>query len=137
MATREQMKEEANKRIKMWNLHKNPVNEFINEGKINLSEKAPIPGILYWLDEEQEKMVKEFEEQNNCLVYHVIHDYTNIGELYTLLFVSAYDEEWEMDIESIKENVPFCYVINKDAPWCSEFGSCYIVPANGGLERRF
>ena len=98
MATREQMKEEANKRIKMWNLHKNPVNEFINEGKLNLSEKAPLPGILYWLNKEQEKMVKEFEEQNNCLVYHVIHDYTNIGELYTLY------RDWETDRKSTRLN---------------------------------
>ena len=69
-------KEEAIKRMKKLELHPNVINEFITEGKINKSE---ISGILYWLNDEEEKFVKEFEEKYNGVVYHIIKSYTNIG----------------------------------------------------------
>ena len=80
-------------------------------------------------------MIKEWEKVYNSLVYHIIHDYTNIGELYTLLYVSKYEEEWEYDNTDIEAEEPICYVINKDDEYSSEFGHCIIKPANGGLER--
>lgn len=146
---KEKMKEEALRRMKKWNLHENVIREFKDEDKLNKSERsfAPgipyylnserssVPGILYYLNEEEKNMIKEWEAIYGGLVYHVIHDYTNLGELYTLLFVSKYEEEWEYDNTDIEVEEALCYVINKDYEQNSEFGHCMIRPANGGLER--
>ena len=132
---KEKMKEEALRRMKKWNLHENVIREFKDEDKLNKSERSFAPGILYYLNEEETAMIKEWEAIYGGLVYHVIHDYTNIGELYTLLFISKYEEEWEYDNRDIEAEEPLCYVINKDYNFNSEFGRCIIKPANGGLER--
>ena len=52
-----------------------------------------------------------------------------------LLYVSAEEEEWELDREDLEGRVPLAYVANLDAPDCSELGSIGIAPANGGLVR--
>ena len=132
---KEKMKEEALRRMKKWGLHENVIREFKDEDKLNKSERSFAPGILYYLNEEEENMIKEWEAIYGGLVYHVIHDYTNIGELYTLLFVSKYEEEWEYDNTDMEVEEALCYVINKDYEQNSEFGHCAIRPANGGLER--
>ena len=56
-ADRKQMKEEAVSRMLRLGLHPNAVREFKEEGKLNRSEG---PGLLYWLTEEEQQMVKEF-----------------------------------------------------------------------------
>ena len=130
--TREMMVEEGVKRMKMLKMLPNPIRDFQKEGKLNLSEMG---GYLYWLDEEQEKMVKDFEERTGYVVYHVIHDFTNIGEMYSLMYVSTYPEEWEYDHEDIKEGRAVCHVVNVDMPDCSESGSIGIRPSIGGVAR--
>ena len=71
---KEKMKEEALKRMKKWDLHENIIREFKDEDKLNKSERSFVPGILYYLNEEEENMIKEWEEEYGGLVYHVIHD---------------------------------------------------------------
>lgn len=90
-------------------------------------------GACFWIKDEQLERVRKFEEENNALVYFIIHSYTNIGELENYLYVSDYPEEWEMDREDIKQGQQLCYVVNHDAPECSEFGSIGIelTPAAG------
>lgn len=129
---REKQKKVAIERMKKLGLLEQPIKELEENDKLNLSEG---PGLLYWLDDEQQKMVKEFEEENNGLVFHVIHQFTNIGELFNLLYVSQYTEEWEMDMEDLGEGQALAYVINKDMPDCSEFGTIGIKPMNGGVVR--
>ena len=129
--TRKKMVAEGVKRMKMLKMLDQPIKEFKEEGKLNLSER----GMLYWLDEEQEQMVKEFEEETGGVVFHVIHDYTNIGEIYNLLFVSKHEEEWEMDIEDLKEGIAICKVVVVSMPDCSEMGSIGVKPLWGGVAR--
>lgn len=131
MATNDEMKMEAISRMKMLKMHENPIKEFEEEGRLNKSEG----GILFWLNEEEEKMVKEFEERSGCMVYHAVHSFTDFGELYTLMYVSEYEEEWEVDRKDIEAGYPLCYVVNKTTPDFSEFGSCGIKPLFGGLYR--
>lgn len=135
MVTREfklKQKEEAIKRIKMLGLMKNPVQEFEKEGKVNVSH---VLGLLYWLDDEEKEMVKNFERNYDALVYHVIKTNTTIGTMYSLFHVGKYTEDWEHDRESIKESYPFVYVVNKDVPEFSEYGCIGVRPCNGGLVR--
>ena len=88
--TKEQKKQEALERMKLLSLYPNIIREFEKDGIVNMSENG---GFLYWLDDEQKEFVSDFEEENNALVYHVIHNYTEAGEMLTFLYVSDYEEE--------------------------------------------
>lgn len=131
---REELKKEALVRMQMLNLNEDAIKDFEENDKAWKSETNM--GILYWLNEKEEKMVKEFEEKNNCLVYHLIHNnYMEIGECYSIFYVSQYEEEWEMDRYDIKAYYPFVYVKNIDDDTLSEYGAIGIRPVNSGLVR--
>lgn len=125
-------KQEAIERMKMLKIYSQAIKEFDKENVINVSEHG---GILFWLDDEQQEMVKQFEEKYNAVVYHVIHNYTEFGELYSLLYVSQHENEWDYDKDDIKHNIALCYVVNKDEENFSEFGSIGIRPQFGGVIR--
>lgn len=78
-ATKEMMKKEAISRMLRLGLHPNAVQEFKEEGKLNRSEG---PGLLYWLTDEEQQIVKRFEKDHNKVVYHLIKTPTSIGMLY-------------------------------------------------------
>lgn len=127
----EDKKVEAIRRMKKWGIYPDTIKQFEEDGLV--SESAPPLGACFWLSDEQKERVSKFEQQNNALVYHVIHSYTNIGELENYLFVSDYPEEWEMDDEGISNGEQLCWVDNRSAEWCSEFGTIGIelTPAAG------
>ena len=125
-------KQEAIERMKMLKIYSQAIKEFEKENVINVSEHG---GILFWLDDEQQEMVKRFEEKYNAVVYHVIHNYTEFGELYSLLYVSQHENEWDYDKDDIRDNIALCYVVNKDEENFSEFGSIGIKPQFGGVIR--
>lgn len=125
-------KQEAIHRMKMLNLHGNVLREFEQENRLNMSEYG---GFLYWLHSDQQAIVDEFEAEWDALVYHVIHSYTSIGEMLTLLYVSNYPEEWEYDRLDLAEGYPLAYVKNLDDPYLSEIGSVGIECRIGGLIR--
>ena len=80
--------------------------------------------------------IKEVEEQYQGMVYAVIHNFTECGELYTMLWQTAYkeDDEWAVTGEG-GYHICYAYVWNKTDEWCSEFGSVGIVERFGGLLR--
>ena len=92
-------------------------------------------GFLYWLNDEQKEIVSEFEQEYYALVYHVIHNFTEFGELLTFFYVSDDDEEWEYDRADLKEGYACAYVKNLTDDICSEFGSVCFRPQFGGLVR--
>ena len=132
--SRENKKIEAINRMKGFELFAPCIKAFKDRNEVQLSE---ITGGLYEFsgNEELTTKVKEFEQEYNALVYHVIHTYTQFGELYNFLYVSDYEEEWEMDQDDIKDNYVRCYVWNKDDDICSEFGTIAVRQLFGGLVR--
>ena len=130
--TKDQMLEEAIKRMEILRMMENPIRELKEEGVVNLSENG---GYLYWLDEEQKKMVADFEKDKGGLVYHVVRSFTNFGEMYALMYVSEYEEEWEDDKADLENGSALAYVINVTMPDCSEFGSIGVQPSIGGVRR--
>lgn len=132
--SREIKKAEALKRMKMLDLYKPYINSFAKKDEIFMSEMT---GGVYEFSSNTElcNKVKEFEAEHEALVYHVTHTLTQFGELYNFLYVSDYDEEWEMDMEDIKAGYSFVYVWNKDCDWCSEFGSIGVRGKFGGIVR--
>jgi hypothetical protein len=130
--TKQEQKQEAIARMKLLKIHQNAINEFEKEDKLNLSENY---GALYWLNEKQQEYVKKFEQKYNSIVYHVIHNMTEYGELLAFLYVSDSEEEWGYDRDDLQEGYACAYVENLDDEMCSEFGSIGIKPQFGGLVR--
>ena len=54
---KEMQVKEAIERMKMLHIMDRPIKEFEKEGVLNLSEEI---GLLYWLDDEEKKMVADF-----------------------------------------------------------------------------
>ena len=129
--TREMQKAEAIKRMKMLKVIPEAIKQFEKEDLVNCSEG----GALYWLDDEQKEMVAEFEQEYNGLVYMVIHDRTEFGELYNMLYVSKHKDEWEYDNEDLKDGYAYAYVKNVTCDDFSEIGSIAIANRWGGLVR--
>ena len=130
----ETKKTEAIKRMKALDLYTPYIREFEKKNKIFLSEMT---GGVYEFDDDEvlNAKVKEFEAENNALVYHIIRTMTGFGELYSFLFVSDYEEEWEMENDDLKDGYTLAYVWNKTDEWCSEFGSIGVQGRFGGIVR--
>ena len=127
----ERKKQEALERMKMLNLYPNIIKEFQQDNTVNMSEL----GFLYWLTDEQKEYISEFETEHDALVYHVIHNYTEFGELLTFFYVSDQEEEWEYDRADLKDGYACAYVKNLDEEAFSEFGSVAFKEQFGGLVR--
>ena len=130
----ENKKAEAIKRMKTLDLYKPYIKLFEKDNKIFLSEMT---GGVYEFDDDEElnAKVKAFEAEHDALVYHVIRTMTQFGELYNFLYVSDYEEEWEMDNADITDGYALAYVWNKTDEWCSEFGSIGVRGKFGGIVR--
>lgn len=124
---------EAIKRMKKMNLFAPAIKQFAEDHAVMVSE-PPIGG-LYWLNAEQKKMVQEFENEWNALVYLVVRSYTNLGTMDSIFYVSNHKDEWPMDNDDLAENCACVYVVNHDMPDCSEFGTIAWKNVNGGILR--
>ena len=131
---REKKKEEAIKRMNILGLFKPCIKAFEKYDEVQLTE--PTGGLYEFNDDAELKAkIKEFETEYDALVYHVIHTYTQFGELYNFLYVSDYKEEWEFDRADVKAGYAIAYVWNKTDEWMSEMGSIAIRELFGGLVR--
>lgn len=127
------IKEEALDRMKLLKLHPNVINELKNENKLNRSEFGM--GILYWLTEEEQEIVNEFEKNHKgYLVYHVIKTNTvDFGVVYDLLYISPFEDDWLIEREDLKDNLVMSYSVTQYA----ECGPIQIKCINGGLAREY
>ena len=120
IVTEEEMIREANWRMRILQLHINARNEFKDEHKINKSDLNQ--GILFWLDEKEEEMVKKLEKKYNFMVYHIIHSYSNLGETYEILFVNNNNkDEWFAERKDLKNGFAMARVEVINCPENSEF----------------
>lgn len=131
MEMKEKQLQEALERMEILDLHENTTAEMKKEGVVNKS----VGGMLFWLSEEEEKMIQGWQENTGALVYHVIPNKTDFGELLTLLYVSKHEDEWDADKADLKENVAIAYVMNLTVPEFSEYGSVGLERFMGGLKR--
>ena len=136
--TKEEMMAEAVVRMKDLGMMENVVFEF-EKGTLNCSEQIGLLeqiGILYGLTDEQKEIVRKYEEESGNLVYHVIRNFTSIGEMLSLLFISGFKEDWESERNMLKNGgYTYAYVVNLNWPECSEMGGIIVQPSFGGLKR--
>lgn len=132
--TKDDMKQEALKRMHKLKLMKECVGAFEESNEVWVSENN---GILYNLAQQESILtkIKELEDKDHILVYHVIKTNTEFGMLISFLCVSPYKDEWDFDWRDINDNLIFCYVLNLSDDWCSEYGSIEYKSINGGLIR--
>lgn len=136
--SREIKKVEAINRMKELGLFAPCIKAFKDRDEAQLSE--PTGGLYeFSIDKELTTKMQEFEKKNNALVYHVIHTPMRLDgevmDMYNFLYVSDYQEEWEVDNADIKEGYVFAYVWNKTIDYFSEFGSITVKGMFGGLVR--
>lgn len=122
---------EALERMTMLKMSRQCIDAF-KQGVVWESEGI---GALYECNDEENKIVKDFEEKHNAVVYHMIHNIFEFGECYSILYVSQDEDEWQSDRYDIEDGYAIAYVYNKDCPEFSEFGSIGIRPSIGGLVR--
>lgn len=128
----EEKKAEAIERMELMGIFRGVIDNF-KDGKICESD-SPFAA-CYWVNEEQKKRIEEFEKEYDALVYHVVHSYTEFGELESYLYVCDHKEEWGIDKGDIKYHYVLAYVYNKTEPEFSEIGTIMfeIGPAGGLL----
>lgn len=122
---------EAVKRMGMLFVHDETIRQFAEKGRISRSE--PPFGTLYWVDNKELEEIRSWEAEHGARVYMVVRSYTIFGTMDAYLYVSSNRDEWEDDQQLIRNGETFAYVVNRDAPFCSEPGSIGIklTPAKG------
>jgi len=137
MATQEDMRIEAIRRLKSFNVMPEVIEKFKN-GKLLVSERQSgvFDGILYDADtyEGLVDYIMDYQDRTGYLVYHIQRTMTDFGEMFALLTVSTYDEEWDYELDG---EYCFAYVWNKTCPEFSKAGTVGIVGKNGGVSRTF
>ena len=134
MVTRDEMKAEAIRRMKLINYYAPSKEAFRRSGKIMVNE--PPLGAHYYVEDDLQAEIEKFEQENNALVYAVVRAFTEFGQLDSLLFIDQYKEDWNRFDEDAKDGYYFTYTINRDCDWCSEFGSIMAIRTiAGGLHR--
>lgn len=141
---KELQKQEAIKRLKLLKLLPEVIKDFEKNNRVYYSERQNkiFDGILYEVNQNPEfkRIIKEFEEKKNAIVYHAQLTRFEFGLCLSLLFVSEDEEEWEFEIEELtpdenKIMYPIAYCINLDNPDFSEYGTIGIKSLNGGISR--
>lgn len=139
MTFKEKQKQEAIARLKMLKVMPNVVKDFEKNGRVYYSERQNkfFNAILYWLDNNEKyvEIVKEKERKHNIMVYHCQLTHTNFGDLLSLLYVSADEDNWEYERNDIKDGITYCYVANLDSEYDSDWGTIGIAPSQGGVLR--
>ena len=135
---KELQKAEAVKRMKMLKLDKSVIKEFLQDGTVFYSERqnSVFQAVLYYAsnDEQLARKIKDFEEEYNALVYHVQLTHTVYGKMYSFLYVSKSQDEWELDIEDLKNNCCYAFVWNNEI---EEIGLIGVKSAMGGIVRTY
>lgn len=140
---RSKMKKEAIRRLKKLGLHPNVWKEMEKDNLLYYSERSSLGGILYWMNNVPEwaDMIRKIEREHGILVYHVTHEHAPFGECLSCLYVSPYEEDWELDEEGLSNDDPeygkilHAYVINLSSPDWSEYGTIGVREVAGGLIR--
>ena len=133
-ASQEEMKQEAVLRMELLGLDPQIVQSFQLEGTVSLSEQVSQQVILRPADDEVEGWIKNFEEEYECLVYHVLRAQNPmVGDCWSLLFVSPASSDWQGEQRYIKNSgLVYAYSSSEMEEGVSEI---VVEKQGGGLAR--
>ncbi len=130
--TADNPKDEAILRMMEEKIYKPYIDKFKKDGTVFISE---IGGMIYDAVDHTPEAQAALEEVRNdgYLPYMIVHRNTNIGDFYTVLYVSDCKEDWaEEHID--KYGYIMGYTYNASDPELSEYGLSRIDCCNGGLQ---
>lgn len=84
-------KQKAIQLLREMDIFKPYIDAFEKENKVTYFERY----VGYWAEQEPDLQAKiqEFEQEHDCTVYAVTHEYFDFGECYTFLIVTNYKQE--------------------------------------------
>lgn len=135
MATTEEKRREAICRMKAFEIDDDVIELFAGSLLPYMCDCTSYPYRFREMTNQELNEVLKFDREHDSLVYLVIRTPTDFGMLDSYLYVSNYDEEWEIDRGDIDMNQPLAYVVNHDIPEFSEFGAIVVEREGGGLFR--
>jgi hypothetical protein len=141
MATKNEMRQEAIKRLQIMGVSKREAEAVIHNRGMRLAvDREMFEGVRKPLQEMFKGLVAtkiyEFEQEHNCLVYSAYVQDSWAGTLINILYVSPYKEDWIIDRTTLEERRPLAYCINLENPTCSEFGAMFVDKYNDGFFKR-
>jgi len=132
---KEALKQEALKRLEIlkqngMSYYKSVIKTFENNDVPIFENQGFLKSVFYNLygnkgQEPYDEIIKakeEFEKEYDGMVYLILISHTNFGTVYDMLYVSKNDEEWEMDIDELKQGYAYVNCVNADFPDFSEIG---------------
>ena len=144
----ESMKEEAIKRLQILSdagLNSTVRSAFEKDNTLFFSDQTYFQTLCYGdlvqfdednlVDSSICRMVKDFEAKNDCLVYHLTHEFTNYGEFLDLFIVTRDKARWNADKNDLSKGLAYSYVFNLTVPDFSEYGTIGFDIKCGGLVR--
>lgn len=131
---KQKQKTKAIELMKQLDIYKPYIDGFEKDDQVCFFEQ--FGGFWVYQESEIEAKMKKLEKEYDCRVYAITHEFTQFGECYSFLIVTAYEEEWDRSVVSEKNNhYAFAYVWNKDDDWRSEFGTIVVQSFGGGIKR--
>ena len=85
--TKEQRKQQAEKYLNQLDIYKPYIKGFMENDHVCFYEN--FGGFWAYQEKELAEKIKEIESKHNCTVYAVTHEYTQFGECYSLMLVTA------------------------------------------------
>ena len=131
---KQQRKEQAIKYLQQLDIYKPYIDGFEKDDQVCVFERYA--GFWVYQYPELKKRMRDLENEYDCTVYAITHEFTQFGECYSFLIVTKYKQEWKTLLRSNKnQHTAFAYVWNKTDDWCSEFGSVSVQSGFGGITR--
>lgn len=132
---RQKQQQEAASRMRSMGIFEPIIKDF-EDGNVQYSE-GPLGG-SYWLPDNIKAEVISFEEEYDAVVYNVIKTTTAIGIMWSFLYVSSDEDEWESDRDDLKHHEAYAYVYNESDPEMSEIGLIgFKLNVGGTLTRTY
>lgn len=133
-----QMKAEAIKRMKTIHLYSYVIEDFEIEDNIQVYE--PPQGAAYWLEEEEETVVKNIEKKQDILIWGVIRSFMKYNNdsivIDNMLFVTSNQDNWQQERNDLFNGNPLVYTIMKGDISTLEMGHISIYMSAGGTPLR-
>jgi hypothetical protein len=88
-------------------------------------------------DEILSNKIKTLQEEYGVLVYAITHEFSDLGETWSMLCVSQNPDSIDDFISEYDKNsfYTYAYVWNKTDDFCSEFGDIIVNSFGGGIKR--
>lgn len=144
IATKEQMKAEALKRLRFLVSLKEVIKDFNQNDNVWLFERQNniFNAVAYSINanngqaeyDRLEDLIEEFEMKSDVKVYLVQLTHFDFGDCYSFFYVSNDIDEWAQDWEDLKENIAFVRAYTDGQ---SEYGTIGFKKSMGGITRTF